>query len=414
MWRPAAALLLAALAVCGLAAPPRLHPVVRQEFGSYKDCDGSGSSFRDIWIPCAPCSAEECAENCCRAETGENQTLVCALGGCCFRRVQGSGGNTVFVSEALTASVQGDAGVCADLKASDSCDACAYLVPANTVGKGADCPPGYTLPPSTEDFSGTLACSDGSTTAPKTTPAGGGEGVVTRPPGSENDDEPVDEDPENDAENDAEKDTDEDPEEEPVSGPQPVEKDGDTEDVDDDGAKCFPGDARVHVEGVGAVPMRDLRIGDSVLVGAGTYSPVFMFTHRLAGTVADFLEVSLVGGASLRLTPGHFLHANGALVAARKLAPGDALVLADGAAAAVAGVRRVRGSGLYNPQTLHGDVVVDGVIASTFTEAVAPAAAHAALAPLRAAFRLLGLSSSAFEAGGGGLHALLPRGEGVY
>ena len=44
-------------------------------------------------------------------------------------------------------------------------------------------------------------------------------------------------------------------------------------------------------------------------------------------------------------------------------------------------LRRARG--LYNPHTLHGDVVVDGVLTSTYTGVVHPALAHALLAPLR-------------------------------
>ena len=36
-------------------------------------------------------------------------------------------------------------------------------------------------------------------------------------------------------------------------------------------------------------------------------------------------------------------------------------------------VTRVVAEGLYNPQTMHGDIVVDGVLASVYTAAVAPA-----------------------------------------
>jgi hypothetical protein len=39
--------------------------------------------------------------------------------------------------------------------------------------------------------------------------------------------------------------------------------------------------------------------------------------------------------------------------------------------------------GLYNPHTMHGDIVVDGVHTSTYTDSVAPALAHALLWPVR-------------------------------
>lgn len=47
-------------------------------------------------------------------------------------------------------------------------------------------------------------------------------------------------------------------------------------------------------------------------------------------------------------------------------------------------VRKVEKEGLYNPQTVHGDIVVDGIVASVYTEAVQPRVAHAMLAPMRA------------------------------
>ena len=44
--------------------------------------------------------------------------------------------------------------------------------------------------------------------------------------------------------------------------------------------------------------------------------------------------------------------------------------------------------GLYNPLTLAGDIVVDGILASTYTKAVTPKMAHAALAPLRMMYEI--------------------------
>jgi len=62
---------------------------------------------------------------------------------------------------------------------------------------------------------------------------------------------------------------------------------------------------------------------------------------------------------------------------------GDRLPLAAGNASAVVGIGRVALGGLYNPHTLDGDLTVDGVVVSTWTAAVPPAVASAALAPLR-------------------------------
>jgi len=62
---------------------------------------------------------------------------------------------------------------------------------------------------------------------------------------------------------------------------------------------------------------------------------------------------------------------------------GDRLPLAAGNASAVVGVGCVDLPGLYNPHTLDGDITVDGVVVSTWTAAVPPAVASAALSPLR-------------------------------
>ena len=81
------------------------------------------------------------------------------------------------------------------------------------------------------------------------------------------------------------------------------------------------------------------------------------------------------------------MYVNGVLAPARSVRAGDNVTLASGRRARVISVGRVRKEGLYNPHTLHGDIVVDGVLTSTYTEAFSPALAHVVLAPLRALYR---------------------------
>lgn len=162
---------------------------------------------------------------------------------------------------------------------------------------------------------------------------------------------------------------------------------------------CFPADATVLVEHRGPVTMDALALGDRVLVAAGVYSPVFMFTHRIARGRFPFVTLSLSSGGHLDASAGHYIYINGALAPASTARVGDTLELADRALATVAAVTTGFKDGLFNPQTTHGDIVVNGVRASTYTTAVAPAAAHGLLAPVRAAFRLgvtfVGLESGA-------------------
>lgn len=145
--------------------------------------------------------------------------------------------------------------------------------------------------------------------------------------------------------------------------------------------------------------MDALRVGDSVQTSSGSFSLVFMFTHRAPEVISRFVELRTAAGRVLRASPEHLLYLDGALQPARSAKAGMRLTNASGATDAVVQVRSVEGRGLFNPQTEDGDIVVDGFVASVYTEAVRPAPAHALLAPMRAGFRALGMSSSALEEG---------------
>ncbi len=115
-----------------------------------------------------------------------------------------------------------------------------------------------------------------------------------------------------------------------------------------------------------------------------------MFTHKLADVKYSFVQIDTSAGNKLTLTAGHYLYLNGKLAAASTARVGDVVTVND-APAAVVSVKSVAGTGLYNPQTVHGDIVVDGVLASTYTTAVHPGLGHALLSPLRAVYERLGL-----------------------
>lgn len=86
-----------------------------------------------------------------------------------------------------------------------------------------------------------------------------------------------------------------------------------------------------------------------------------------------------------------------AVVAAGGVAVGDALETDDGAMERVTRVNRRAGRGIYFPQTLHGQIVVDGVVASTYTTVVEPGAAHTWLAPARLVHQIFGIHCSILE-----------------
>ncbi|OSX80526.1 hypothetical protein BU14_0051s0046 [Porphyra umbilicalis] len=171
----------------------------------------------------------------------------------------------------------------------------------------------------------------------------------------------------------------------------------------EDDSVCFPADATVELESGAVVAMAALAVGDVVRVapgsGAAAFSPVYFFSHKdppSATAAYTYVTLTTAAGAAVTLTPGHYVYANGVRVAAGAVPVGATLTLASGAPSPVTGVTvAVRRGGLYNPHTLVGDVVVNGVLSSTYTTAVHPVVAAGLLAPLRAAWR-------ASRVGGGG------------
>lgn len=147
-------------------------------------------------------------------------------------------------------------------------------------------------------------------------------------------------------------------------------------------AACFPAKATIALSNGETKSMDQLRLGDKVHVGNGEYSEVFYFSTEETESTSKFIRIS-IKTTSLELTPGHYLYANDKLVQAKHVKVGDEVIMSDGSKAPVVHIDSVWGQGLYNPHTMSGDVVVDGILTSTYTGAVHPKLAHALLFPLR-------------------------------
>lgn len=157
------------------------------------------------------------------------------------------------------------------------------------------------------------------------------------------------------------------------------------------GSECFPSSASVLLQDGRVKRMDELRIGDSVQTGREEFSPIFAWTHQSEGAVSTFVSVKhATSQHSFKVTPNHFVYKKGGeLVLARDLRIGDVLVAGDGSASEIETIEWISERGLYNPQTVQGDIVVDGITASTYTLAVQPMMAHAMLSPVRAVFKSL-------------------------
>lgn len=152
-------------------------------------------------------------------------------------------------------------------------------------------------------------------------------------------------------------------------------------------AACFPTSAFVHLSSGEDIPLLRLQAGHDVLVTESRSSVVYLFTHKRSVELHDFILIKSAGNHSIKLSQGHYIYANNKLKAAKKVKFGDVLRTLDGNTI-VESVEWTKDYGLIAPHTLHGDIVVNRIVASTYTSALHPIIAHSVLWPLRFLVRL--------------------------
>lgn len=182
-------------------------------------------------------------------------------------------------------------------------------------------------------------------------------------------------------------------------------------------SSCFPASATVEMADGSKRAMADLRIGDAVRTKSSSLSDVFFFSHRTLanGDMHPYVELCSSSGAAVTLSEGHYVHVNGKLIAAGSVEVGDELTLANGSKSRVVSIRHVFMEGKYAPHTLHGDIVVNGVLVSTYTTAVHPRVAHhVLLTPLRWLYRIgMGrMLEGLLDSGAESFQRFIPMGRG--
>lgn len=162
---------------------------------------------------------------------------------------------------------------------------------------------------------------------------------------------------------------------------------------------CFPADAKIQLQSGRVKMMQDLEIGDVVLVSKGIYSPIYTFTHRDLKVKSTFISILLRNGHNLEVSPGHHLYIKNrnTVVAAESVKFGDDLLDADQDTSQVISIDRVVKSGLFNPHTVQGDILVNGVLTTTYTNSITDSISHTLLSPFRLSFKYFGLTTSWLE-----------------
>lgn len=204
-----------------------------------------------------------------------------------------------------------------------------------------------------------------------------------------------------------------------ASNPQPGNSQAGT--IDNSGnsnSACFPSDSTVELIEGGVKSMSELHIGDVVRVSATEFSPVIVFSHRnTVVTRSDFItlmtSVPMVndnaGSTSLTLSSGHLVY-----VQRKGIIPADMIQTGDFVQIVVLRsqlqpdqqpnqrwvkirhvVHNVTKTGLFNPHTINGDVVVNQIVTSCYTNAIRKRDglteslfAHGLLTPIRALFHV--------------------------
>lgn len=180
---------------------------------------------------------------------------------------------------------------------------------------------------------------------------------------------------------------------------------------------CFPSNALVTLSTGKRIPISKLAVGDFVKTAHNTYSPVLLFTHADDYALTTFVVLETANGARVAASPSHYLRTSRGMITANDLTTKDLLIVIsdDGQEYfdRIVSTNTEHLRGLYNPQTASGLIMVSldnnyrtdrtaacqsVVQATTYTSAFAPAAAHAALSPLRAVYELSGKTLSRMAA----------------
>lgn len=131
---------------------------------------------------------------------------------------------------------------------------------------------------------------------------------------------------------------------------------------------CFSGDSMVQLQDESVISMNDLKIGDYVADGSGSYSRVYSFGHYSKGMEGRYLQLHMKdSNQPLEISHDHMVFVGPSrAVPANSVSVGDHLQLSSGKKAEVTKIVTVTKQGAFAPFTESGSIVVNGVIASSY------------------------------------------------
>lgn len=132
---------------------------------------------------------------------------------------------------------------------------------------------------------------------------------------------------------------------------------------------CFSPVATVQVLDKGTVTMEELQVGDLVLTSSGNYESVYMMDHVHPWRPTQYIQIHTWAlHKPLEVSPNHLVFVEGQdfPIPALDVRVGDRMRLLTGFTKVIK-LDLVFREGLYNPLTTDGTIVVDGVVASTYS-----------------------------------------------
>jgi len=131
---------------------------------------------------------------------------------------------------------------------------------------------------------------------------------------------------------------------------------------------CFSGLTTVELEDGSFAQMKDLRIGDHVLVSRGKYEPIYGFGHfDTSMNKVDFFRIRTSTSSNLEISPNHLVFKEGnEVVSASNLVVGDRVLMGSGLAEEVVLIQTVLRAGAFAPFTPSGTIVTSGIQSSCF------------------------------------------------
>lgn len=152
---------------------------------------------------------------------------------------------------------------------------------------------------------------------------------------------------------------------------------------------CFPATARVLLADGSSLAMVGLRVGARVQTEYTKDAFVLGFSHSWVTARTYMVGIRTISNRTAVASEGHWIvMAEGKMKRMRDVDAGDVVVDVKHGKTRVIATWREWTTGVFNPHTDDGTIVVDGLVFSTYTDAVGNVAAgHAVMAPVRAAVR---------------------------